>query len=151
MRSEEVLIPLMLVGFLFIALSALEGLLRHRRVGMMIKLHERLLDKFADASEFARLITTDAGQRYLNSMTLEPMRPHGRILRAVQAGVVLFSLGGGLAVLDPFFPSSERALLLAGVLTLSIGVGFLLAALISHRLSKSWGLYDGAPVQGLDG
>lgn len=151
MHAEEALLPLMFVGIIYIFYSLIEALLRHRRVGLMIKLHERLLDKFADASEFAKLITTDAGQRYLSSMTLEPMRPHGRVLRAMQAGVVLLCLGIGLVLLDPFFTQDERALLLAGVLTLSLGSGFLLAAFISHKLSASWGLYSGDSPKGLDG
>ena len=151
MRAEEALLPLMFIGIVYIFYSLIESLLRHRRVGHMIKLHERLLDKFSDAAEFAKLITTDAGQRYLSSMTLEPMRPHGKVLRAMQAGVALLCLGSGLALLDQFFPHEERALLIAGVLTLSIGAGFLLAAFISHRLSASWGLYNGDSPKGLDG
>ena len=52
-------------------------------------------------------------------------------------------LGVGLLILSVVFPDEE--LIRGAIVLLALGAGFLIAAAVSYRLSKSWGLLE-APV-----
>ena len=64
----------------------------------------------------------------MNALTADkgPTSPRERILRAVQTGIVLSSVGGGcLALSDMFQYEASDLFTVAGVILLSLGIGFL--------------------------
>jgi hypothetical protein len=68
------------------------------------------------------------------------VRPGERILRSIQSGIVLFTLGAGLMSLGYLQPSSREDFIIVGVVMLSLGIGFMLASLASYRVSLAMGL-----------
>ena len=89
------------------------------------------------------LAASDSGRHFLESLTLEkpePTSPHRRILNGIQAGVVLSTFGLALMYLHHVKVSDRAELLVFGTGALGIGIGFLIAAVISLSLSRSLGL-----------
>jgi hypothetical protein len=68
--------------------------------------------------------------------------PFGRILNAVQAGIVLSALGGALAALSTAVPLAGETFITFGAITGALGAGLLISALASYWLSRSMGLFD---------
>ena len=89
-------------------------------------------------------LSTEAGQRlFTESPQAEPQRNRfSRILGSVQAGIVLSALGLVLAGLSIAVPIAATTFVVFGSIAGAIGVGLLLSALASYRLSKSMGLID---------
>ena len=60
-------------------------------------IQSKLLDKFGGSKELLDYLQTDAGKQFLQSEPPEvPSSPHWRILRAMQAGIILTLFGVAL-------------------------------------------------------
>lgn len=120
--------------------------MRHRvNVRTQTELHNRLLEKFDSASEFASYLQTEAGQRFFDSLISDRVTPMSKILGSIQNGTILSILGVGLLFLGMIYRASDEGVFtIFGVIALALGAGFLISAGISYRLSKAWGLFDAA-------
>jgi hypothetical protein len=89
-------------------------------------------------------LSTDAGSRFLKVLTSEAAGPQIRILRAVQSGTVLACIGVGLYLYGWFSPTvpgeAINAVNVIATILFALGVGLLLSAALSYRLSKQMGL-----------
>lgn len=108
-----------------------------------------MLDKCAASQDLIAYIESPAGRRFLESATTESANPAGRILSAVQFGSILTLLGIAefLARRAGFGPDGDRTLVLTGAIAIAIGVGFLLSALLSFFLCRSWGVLKTADLR----
>jgi hypothetical protein len=119
--------------------------IRRARTGkQIVDLHSRLLDRFAANQELIAFLEGESGRRYFDALQSDLKDPLGRILNGIQLGVVLMLLGGSLIAVRSSQTDevARNALLLIGVPGIALGAGFLISALISHRLSKIWGLLN---------
>lgn len=113
----------------------------------------KLLDRFSSNDELLAYLESPAGKRVLNVAgdSTEPATralsaPMSRIFWAVQVGVVASAVGIGLQVVSLRVPPEVDAPVFAiSIILLSIGVGFILSALVSYVLSRRLGLW---PPQG---
>jgi hypothetical protein len=113
----------------------------HDRARLRAELQGRMLERFASAQEFAAFLDSESGRRFLESVGGPGGVPAIRILRAVQAGIVLCALGIGIWIAgSAFAPRENTVLVRAGEVALALGMGFLIAAGVSYRLSRAWGL-----------
>lgn len=119
---------------------------RSRSLRAVADLHSKLLDKCAGSHDLISYMESPVGRKFLESITTERANPAGRILNAVQAGLVLSLVGAAeLAIRGAGFDfDGVRALLVVGSISLAVGVGFLISAGISYVLCKSWGLVNTA-------
>lgn len=142
------LIPILIsISFIVLAgwlISVCVNALRHRmNVRTQTELHNRLLEKFDSASEFAAYLQTEAGQRFFDSLVSERITPMSKILGSIQNGTILTLLGAGLLLLGIIYRATDEGVFtIFGVIALALGAGFLISAGISYRLSKTWGLFD---------
>jgi hypothetical protein len=126
----------------------------HRRWNRLSKVqfetHSKILDRFTSNDELLAYVQTPAGRRFLESAPI-PMQdlqhsiaaPLSRILWSVQAGVVLVVVGIGLLqVSGRFIEEPAQFLSVTGVLTLSLGGGFIVSAIAAYALSRKLGLLD---------
>ena len=144
---DDVLVPLAV--FLMVAFIVWVSVTNGRRLkvaNLQAEMQTKLLDKLGSSPELVQYLESDAGRTFLQSATLavERSNPLGRVLGSIQAGVILVFGGIGLLWLrgQVVDPEGAAAALVIGTLTLSIGMGFLVAAGLSYTLSKSWGLID---------
>lgn len=118
---------------------------RSRASKQIADLHSRLLDRFAASQELIAFLEGESGRRYFDALQTEGHDPFSRILNGVQLGVVLTLLGLSLLLVRTGEDGRElkNVLLLLGIPGVALGLGFLISSAVSHRLSKSWGLFDG--------
>ena len=119
----------------------------NRRLHQIAKLQSdmqtRLLEKFGTSQELIAYLESPAGQRFLESATIERRNPFGRILGSIQAGIVLATAGLGFFFLQSQWDRVEEGFLFLGTMGLALGIGFLVSSAAAYFLSKSWGLVDG--------
>jgi hypothetical protein len=106
------------------------------------ELNAKLLEKFASGHELAEYMNSEAGKKFLESALMEPQRgsPYTRILTSVQTGIILAALGVALFLVGRQVPEATQELVASGTVALTLGVGCLVSAAASYRLSKSFGL-----------
>ncbi|HUZ45007.1 MAG TPA: hypothetical protein VMW54_00070 [Terriglobia bacterium] len=111
---------------------------------MQSELHSKLIDKIGSSPESLAYLHTEAGKRLVASMGIDQPRrePYSRILSSVQAGVILVLVGFVLVILGLTFANAKDGFCILGDLAVALGVGFLISAWISYRLSKKFGLLD---------
>jgi hypothetical protein len=131
-------------------------LIEHRRWSRMSKVqaevHNKLMDRFTANEDLLAYIQTPAGKRFLESAPIAidgapraVSAPVGRILWSVQVGLVLAAAGFGLEYVSGSIDKTVAQPLFAmGVLAISIGIGFVLSAIVSYVLSRRLGLWETA-------
>jgi predicted small integral membrane protein len=105
----------------------------------------RVVDKLATNPESIGFLESEAGKQLLETITTKRSNanPYNRILGAVRVGVVFTMLGLGMLLFHEATGIQHYGLPALGILLCSLGLGFMIAAWLTHRLSKSWGLLDG--------
>ena len=140
MSEEVVLFPIFfgLVGF--VIWTIFSNIRRYKTTKLQAGLQTKLLEKYGSGQELLAYVQSDAGRRFLESLTMEQRTPYGRILGAAQTSVVLILLALALLFLRGRVSGAEEGFLVFGTITFSLGVGFGLSAALSYYLSKSFGL-----------
>jgi hypothetical protein len=118
------------------------------------EVHTKLLDRLTNNEDLLAYIQTPAGRRFLESGPLltdgDPrpaaaIAPVSRIIWALQAGVVLASLGVGFWVAQTRFPGDMgEGFFIIGTLAAALGIGFVLAAGLAYLISSRFGLVPSA-------
>ena len=142
---EIIIVPSLFFLFGFIVWIIITSTQRSRQMKLVTEFNSRLLDRFGTVKDFADFLQTEAGSKFMNSLTVErsPTRPQGSILRAVQVGIVMLALGIGLLVTSEVVGFiDEEPFIVLGAIAVSLGVGFILAAIASFRLARSLGVID---------
>ena len=131
-------------------------MIEHRRWSRISKVqadvHNKLMDRFTANEDLLAYIQTPAGKRFLESapITLDGApravsAPISRILWSVQVGLVLAAAGFGLEYVSGSIDKTvSQPLFAMGVLAISIGIGFVLSAIVSYVLSRRLGLWETA-------
>jgi hypothetical protein len=146
MGQLEVLIPLgAFAWFSFTAWVIVEGYRRRQQLRMQAEFHSKLLDRMGSAQELSALLNSEGGAKLLSSLTSARANggAHLRILRAVQSGLVLLSLGVGLFLLvanRPLSSDAQDGLMMFATITTALGVGLILSAAAAYVLSRQMGL-----------
>jgi len=117
------------------------------------EVHNKLLDRFAANEDLIAYMGTEAGRRFLESAPIpldsEPRAlaaPLGRILWSLQAGVVVSALGFGLRYVAGRVPDEIASPVASfSALTIALGLGFVVSAIISYVLSRRLGLVAPPP------
>lgn len=155
---EEVLTGLaVFIGF-GMAIGLLTWLIRtaldYRRWNRLTKVqtdvHTKLVDRFTTNDELLAYIQSPAGSKFLESAPImldagprNVGAPLGRILWSGQAGLVLAALGIGLQmVAERRSGDVGEPLRVLGVLGISLGLGFVISAIISFVISRRLGLIE---------
>jgi hypothetical protein len=111
---------------------------RQRRLKAQSELHGRLLDKFSSAHEVVEFLQTPGGAQFVDSFSSDREEPAIGILRSTHRGIVLVIVSAGCLYLNWYYRNSgDNPLLVIGVILLCLGVGFLVSAAVSHRLSRA--------------
>lgn len=125
---------------------------RRQRLKVVAELNNKMLEKLGSVQDFSALLQTEAGAKFMQQMASDPPMegpgPQRRILMAAQTGAVLICLGLGLLALGLFQPmpgEGREGLTTLGVISLSLGVGFVVSSITAYRLSATLGLLNRAP------
>lgn len=149
-----ILIPSFLITGAWLVWVITTNVRRSRTARHQAELQSKLLDKFGSSQDLLAYLDSNAGQRMVRVIG-DQADPAGRVLNAMHIGVVLFMLGIGFLTCEGSLPGagSTGAFRAFGILSLSLGTGFLIASALSFVLTRAWGLMnrEAAPVERLVG
>jgi hypothetical protein len=121
---------------------------------MVTEFHTKLLDRIGSAKEFGDFFASDAGRRFMDSLSsTDSGSPHVRILRSVQTGLVMLALGVGLFILTDqrtFSLEAMDGLVVTATVTAAVGAGLIASTLITYLLSWQMGLLNRGSKPELD-
>lgn len=141
--TEDIFIPAVVFStFSWVVWVVFNTIRRYKVAKMQNEMHKRLLEKFSSGDQFLAFLQSEAGKKFLNSLTAEQTTPYGRILSATSTGAVLIFLGAAILVLRGRVSGEQEIFLVFGTVVVGIAIGFLASALTSYLLSKSWGLIN---------
>jgi hypothetical protein len=114
--------------------------------------HTKILDRFTANDDMLSYIQSPAGSKFLQSSPIKldagPRSvgaPLGRILWSVQGGLVLIAGGIGMLVISGrVSDEAVQPILSLGILGISLGLGFVVSAIISFIISNRLGLIESA-------
>jgi hypothetical protein len=109
---------------------------------------QKIFERIDSSQALVDLAASDSGRLFLESLTLEraePVSPIGRILRGMQAGIVLLFFGFALLFLHHHTPDDHDGFMILGTGAIGIGLGFIVAAAVSVWFSRLHGLLDREP------
>jgi hypothetical protein len=120
--------------------------------------HTKLVDRLTSTEDLLAYANTPAGSRFLQSSPVVDSSPRnvtaplGRILWAIQGGVVLAAAGIGFEVVSrqSSYPVQEPVHAF-GVMAGALGAGFIVSAVVSYAFSLQLGLLErpkDKPAQG---
>ena len=141
-----VTLPCMFSWFAWVIFSTFR---RYKIARLQAEVQSRLLEKVGTGQDLLAYAQTDAGRQFLESLKVERVvsqAPYGKILGALQAGIVLFFFGAGMLWLRGHVsaPESGDAFTVLGTLSVALGLGFGFSAAASYYLSRSFGLLNGS-------
>lgn len=134
-----------IISAAWIAINIVRALKQRANTRTRAEIYNRLIDKFGTAPEFIAFLQSDAGLKFIEENAVQTGGALGKILAALQIGIILTLVGIGLLMLGNIFGSSRGGdlyivLNITGTVGLMIGIGFLISSAISYRLSKTWGI-----------
>ena len=138
-------IPGMFAWFAWIIFSTIR---RYKIAKLQSEVQTKLLEKVGSGQELLAYAQTEAGRELLESLKVESVSPHERIIGALQTGIILLLFGAALLLLRGHVSSGGEGFVVSGTLICALGVGFALSAATSYYLSKSFGLLNGADSHG---
>lgn len=109
------------------------------------EVYNRLIDKFGSAPVLIEFLQSDAGLRFIEEQTVEPSQPLVKILGSIRLGTSFGLVGLGMLVFANIWDNAlgrETFLTLAlgGTVAVTAGAGFIIAAAVSYKLCRMWGL-----------
>ncbi|MEY4094245.1 MAG: hypothetical protein RLZZ53_1444 [Acidobacteriota bacterium] len=146
------------VGFVMVLFAGLiiwlvRAFIQHRRwlkaSTVQAEFHTKLLDRLSSNEELIAYVQSPAGRRFLEAAPVRAdadgpgfSAPVGSIVWSMMAGVVLSVLGGGVRYAGSFVvDDAQNAMVVVGVIILSLGLGFIFAALMAFAVSSRLGLF----------
>jgi predicted phage tail protein len=148
--NPDTLIPIMVPGmFCWFAWIIFTTIRRYKIAKLQAEVQSRLLDKIGNGQELLAYAQTETGRQLLESLKVERVAPHGRIIGALQAGIVLVVFGAGMLAVRNHVPDEAvHGFTIFGALIIALGLGFALSSVASYYLSKSFGLLNGTSNYG---
>jgi hypothetical protein len=142
MQSDVIIAPALFATFGWVVYTISTNIRRAQTARAVSDLHTKLLEKCAASQDLIAYLESASGRKFLESAGIESTQPAARILNAMQAGFVLALVGAAELIVRgiEYTPDTEQFLLITGAIALAVGIGFLISALTSFILSKSWGL-----------
>ena len=153
---------LVFVGIAGSLLWLIRLFLENRRWSRVFRLqneiHNKLIDRFANNQEILHYMETEPGKRFLEAAPIpieferDQRMPGGlaRVLGPLQIGIVLTLLGAGLLTLEHSLPDIAAPLLVFGMVAMMPGIGFIISALITWRMSMHLGLMPQSSAEPTD-
>ena len=109
---------------------------RQRRVEAQVQMQSRLIDRFGTAPELIEFLHSPAGREFVSGVQSAPAAlTRERILGGFTRAIVLTMLGAAFLFLTFMF---ERFFAVPAAVLLALGIGYLLATLVSYKLSAKF-------------
>jgi hypothetical protein len=126
-----------------IVMSVVRG--KTERAKMHADVQAKMVERFGTAPEFIEFLRSPEGKVFMGSMDKVQQRTAlDRVVGGFSKATVTAFLGLGFIVIYCFPDTRFEGFLITGVILLMLGLGFILSALVSLKLSRNWGLVGSA-------
>ena len=140
--SEDValitVLPLTILFWAWVVWAILEW----RKTRHKSQLQNKIVDKFQSVQEFNDFLQSKEGNKFLNFLKFSGLAPKEKLLSSLTKGVILITLGIALILVGQIFTEEMKYFIAFGIVSIALGVGFLISMFISYTLSKKWGIID---------
>ncbi len=140
--SEDValiaILPLTILFWAWVVWAILEW----RKTRHKSQLQNKIVDKFQSVQEFSDFLQSKEGNKFLNFVKFSGLAPKEKLLSSLTKGVILVTLGIALILVGQIFIEEMKYFIAFGIVSIALGVGFLISTFISYTLSKKWGIID---------
>ncbi|CAN5860747.1 hypothetical protein BH20GEM1_BH20GEM1_22050 [soil metagenome] len=113
---------------------------RQQRTRAMFDLQRQMLEKFGSASEFVAFLDSDSGRKFVENISSESQTQASRIFGSIQKGAIFALIGVVGFCIVAYEPEDLIPLAVPSGIALATGLGYLISAFATYRLSKGWGL-----------
>jgi hypothetical protein len=125
----------------------------NRQSHVQTEVHSKLMERLTTGEEMIAYAQSPAGKRFLEGGPIaldaaaQPVSvPISRFLWSMQAGLVLSAAGFGMEIVSGQMPIDVAPVASGlGILVLSVGIGFVVSAIVSFVLSRKLGLVPANP------
>lgn len=116
---------------------------KNRRVQAQTEVQTKLIERFGTSKEFIEFLQSPAGQSFVSGVEVTTaLYARDRIIRGFGTGIVMSLLGLGFLAIWLF--DHNGGFVYPGFILLGLGAGFFLSALVSLKMSRSYGLVQTA-------
>lgn len=106
---------------------------RQRKAEVQVEMQSKLIDRFGSAPELIQFLQSPAGQQFVSGVQSAPaLLTRERVLTGFTRAIVLTTLGVAFLVLTFWY---ERDFAVPAAILFSLGIGYLVATLVSYKLS----------------
>lgn len=110
--------------------------MRQRRIELQADLQGKLIDKFGSSPELISFLQSSAGRQFVHGVqTGATVITQERVLAGIRKSIILSFLGLGLLVIWGITGADWVSWF--GLIFLSLGIGYVVAAFVSRRLSRN--------------
>ena len=110
--------------------------IKHRRLELQAEVQTKLIDRFGSSTELIDFLKSTTGREFVHGVQKGALGvAQERVVSGIRKAIILSFLGIGL--LAVWGISEAEWLSWFGILFLALGVGFLAAAVVSMRLSRT--------------
>ena len=140
--SEDValiaILPLTILFWAWVVWAILEW----RKTRHKSQLQNKIVDRFQSVQEFSDFLQSKEGNKFLNFIKFSGLAPKEKLLSSLTKGVILVTLGIALIIVGQIFTEEMKYFIAFGIVSIALGIGFLISTFISYTLSKKWGIID---------
>jgi hypothetical protein len=116
---------------------------KNRRAQAQAEVQTKLIERFSTSKEFIEFLQSPSGQRFVSGVEVTTaLYARDRIIRGFGTGIVISLLGLGFLAIWVF--DHNDGFIYPGFILLGLGAGFFLSAVVSLKLSRSYGLIERA-------
>jgi hypothetical protein len=118
---------------------------RQRKVEVQVEMQSKLIDRFGSAADLVQFLHSPAGKQFVTGVQSAPaVLTRERILTGFSRAIILTMLGTAFLVLTFWY---EHDFAVPAAILFSLGIGYLLATLVSYKLSTKMLDVDSGPLQ----
>ncbi len=140
--TENLMIVLnTLVVFAFLS-WVFKVILEWRKLKHKNQLHNKLVDKYSNVEELNEFLKSENGINFFKYLSVEGVVPKERLIISISRGIIAGFLGFAFLILGQIFTEETEFFVAFGILIIALGLGFLVSAFVSVKLSKKWGIID---------
>ena len=108
--------------------------MQQRKHELRAEVQTRLIDKFGSSQELIAFLESSGGREFVQGVQNEKVVIHNRAMAGIRKAIVLSFLGIGLVTIWGI--SDAEWVSWFGILFLALGVGYVVAAVVSMRLGR---------------
>lgn len=119
------------------------GRTRQRRYEIQAQVQTKLIERFGSAPELIEFLQSPTGREFVSGVQSAPaLLTRERVISGVSRSIMMVFVGLCFVGMYWAFDDDVRGLLVPAAIFIFLGLGFLIASVVSYQLSKRFGLAD---------